>query len=79
VVADHVLEVAVSVAAAELADLAWRMCVVTMQVNVAPPAAAEALLDARRIGVAKVGSLWDAELEAEPSGKVGRRKAKEGV
>ncbi len=55
------------------------MCVVTMQVNVAPPAAAEALLHARRIAVAKVGSLWDVELEAEPSGKVGRRKAKEGV
>ena len=73
------LEVPVSVATAELANLAWRMCVVAMQVNVAPPAAAEALLHARRIGVAKVSSLWDAELEAEPSNEVGRREAKEGV
>jgi hypothetical protein len=79
VVADHVLEGPVSVAAAELANLAWRMCVVTMQVYVAPPAAAEALLHASRIGVAKVSGLWDAELEAEPSGEVGRREAKEGV
>ncbi len=78
-VADHVLEVPVSVAAAELANLAWRMCVVTMQVYVASPTAAEALLHACRIGVAKVSSLWNAKLEAEPFGEVGRREAKEGV
>jgi hypothetical protein len=36
------------------------MCVVTMQINVAPPAAGEALLHASRIGVAKVSGLWDA-------------------
>ena len=73
------LEVPVSAAAAELANLAWHMCVVTMQINVAPPTAAEALLHASRIGVAKVSRLWDAELEAEPSDEVGRREAKEGV
>ncbi len=55
--ADPFLDAAVSLAAAELADVARCMCVVTMLVNVAPPAAAEALLHARRIGVAKVGQL----------------------
>jgi len=79
VVADHVLEVAVSGAAAAQADLERRVRMVAMQVHVAPAAAPEALLHPHRVGVAEVGRLRDAKLKTEPLDEVGRREAKKGV
>ena len=79
VVTDHVLEVAVSRAAAAQADLARRVRMVAMQVHVALEAASEALLHPHRIGVAEVGRLRDAKLKAEPHDEVGRREVKKGV
>ena len=79
VVADNVLQIAVSVAAAAQADLAWHVRVVAMQVDRALAAAAEALLHSLGVGVAEVGWLRNAKLEAEPRDEVDRGEAKEGV
>ena len=77
--ADDVLQIAVSVAATAQADFAWHVRVVAMQVHRALAAAAEALLHSLGVGVAEVGWLRDAKLEAEPRDKVDRGEAKEWV
>ena len=53
-VADHVLQAAVSAAAAAPTDLARHVRVVAVQVHVAPPAAPEALLQSLCVGVAEM-------------------------
>ena len=68
-----------SVTAAAQAYLARPVCVVAMKVHVAPPAAAETLLHPRRVSVAEVGWLWNAELEAKPRDEVSREETEKGV
>jgi len=68
-----------SVTAAVQADLARPVRVVAMKVHVAPATAAETLLNPRRVSVAEVGWLRNAELEAKPRDEVGRGETEKGV